>query len=275
MNLNVASFKVKDISTGSIQQSGRTTTDQQDIYQSFYQLKIKLKEKDTIEGTPNSLPSNFNSISKLTTNYIEILRDLGTRSGTHDKVFIPDMIRVKISAGTCDDKNMILYAFSNNINASSNSLRWFVLFANTNSETRCNYVDIPLPDMTLYPSLYMSFVLINGGFSKAILVDSFLKIFQMPSSSSPSSYSYYCINPAKSNSDIGIKHMITSNGYTSYNGYMTRVNICFEDLPIGNSGNSDRDYNDVVLSVSSVFFDENYINDNPINPNSPITPPIP
>jgi hypothetical protein len=270
-NLNVADFKVRNISTGQMYQNGRTSLSQQNIIQSYNQLNSKLGEGVLIQGTPNSLPStpDFNSISKLTTNYIQILRDLGTRSGVNDQVFIPDMIRVKICAGTCDDKNMILYAFSNNNQTSSTALRWFVLFANTNAETFCNYVDIPLPDMTLYPSLYMSFILVNGGFAKATISDPYLHIFRMPSSSTSSNYSYYSINPSKSNADVNIKHMISSNGYNSTTGYMTRVNICFEDLPIGNN-KSDRDYNDVVLSVSSVFFDENNINDNPINPNTPI-----
>lgn len=107
--------------------------------------------------------------------------------------------------------------------------------------------------MSFYPNLYLLIALIPNGWDNKTIIDSTNKICSLPNDST-----YYSINPTYSSTDTTSAHTINIKGYNSTIGTFSRVVVAFEDRSIATT---DKDYNDVILSVSSVFFDEIKIND--------------
>ena len=253
MTLNIAHYKVAN-NSGKIAQSGGNSLS----FKSNTSVLSDLYEAVTIFGTPITINrAPLNSYAHMMSNYIQIVRNTINPVSNQDQLFIPDRLRIKIIGGVCVQSNMILYAWSASPTKSPYELRWQVLFANCNAQPRNTFIDIDLPDSALYPSLYLSLILIDGGFSESSEVDSSQNIY-----SCPGNLPFYCINPAFNVINPNERHMIASQGINTINGYYSRVVVAFEDLPFLKS---DRDYNDVVLSLSSVFFDETHTNDTTIS----------
>ena len=111
--------------------------------------------------------------------------------------------------------------------------------------------DINLPDQTLIPTVYLAIILLNGAWnSRTIVSGNTCNIINtLPN---------FCIDPSKSVSDTGTSHFIHSQGWCSHYGIMARVVIVAEDWY---TTNTDNDYNDVLLSVSSRYISDLQIND--------------
>ena len=69
---------------------------------------------------------------------------------------------------------------------------------------------------------------------------------------------YFSIKPGVYTTDNNFAHCINVQGYSKILNIKTRVLIAFEDRP---STNTDWDFNDVILSVSSDTTDDNQIDD--------------
>ena len=252
MTINIKNFKVTDLTSGKMEQSGRKTQEQLNVIKSQDKFKTSLVEQQAVPGTPTIISSGplLNS-AHMSTKYINISRENGKNS--IDSVFIPTIIRIIKLSGYSAVANMICYAFANSPTQLSENLEWNVLFANFNEQTEGDYVDISLPDSTLYPKLYLGLILLNNAWLKKTIVNETQKICSIPSN-----LKFFCINPSYSNADVGLSHVINIQAYNTYIGYQNRLCVAFEDYY---SNVTDRDYNDVVLSIQDRDFDENAIND--------------
>lgn len=253
-SISVADYKVIDTSSGRMAQSGGNTL----AFLSNNSVLSDLYEERTIFGTPVIISRTpLNTYAHLTNGYIKIVRDLISPLSYQDQLFVPDRLRIKLIGGTCGQLNSILYAWSSSPSVSPASLRWNVLFANTKAQPLNTFIDIDLPDNTFYPSLYLALILVDGGFSASTSIDPSQGRFSFPTN-----LPYYCLNPAFNIINPNERHMISSQGKNVNNALYTRIVIAFEDMPFLQS---DRDYNDIVLSLSSVFLDETHTNDTNIS----------
>jgi hypothetical protein len=253
MTLNIAHYTAKS-NPGIMAQSGGNDFP----FLSNDSVLSDLFETRTIFGTPliiNRAP--LNSYAHMTNGYVKIVRDLIAPIPGQDQLFVPDRLRIKVIGGVCVQANSILYAWAASPTASPFTLRWQMLFANAKVQPLNTFIDIDLPDNTYYPSLYLALILIDGGFAASTEVDPSQDEYQCPGN-----LPFYCLNPSFNIINPNERHMISSQGRSQYNGLYTRVVIAFEDMPFMRS---DRDYNDVVLSLSSVFLDETHTNDSAIS----------
>jgi len=245
-------FKVEDLNSGKVLQSGRKSSEFLNKINSHKIFYNNLIERRTIEGTPETIENRpiLNNNSHLGKNFIRIKREVG--NSQDDSVYIPDRLRITLIGGTSAGRNTILYCWLEE-NELPINLRWRVLFANTRAQTRGDFIDIDLPD-TNYK--YIGLCIINNGWLEKTVLNTSEKLCSLKKLNI---LDYYTINPSFSRGDKNKSHSINLQSFSNNEGINTRILITFEDW---NFEYSDRDYNDVILSLSSVSFDENEINDN-------------
>ena len=256
MTITIKNFKVLDTTSGKMQQSGRKTSTQLTTITSQNKFISELVERQAIPGTPSTISSGpFVGSAHMASKYIKISREVGNNE--IDAVFIPTIMRIIKLTGTSSAANMVCYAFANSLNQLPTALEWNVLFANFNQQEVGDYVDIPLPDSTFYPNLYLAIILINDAWVQRTIVDASQKICSVPNN-----LDYYCINPAYSNADVNESHSVNIQAYNSRIGYQNRICLAYEDWTMSET---DRDYNDIVISIVNRDFDDNEINDTSIS----------
>lgn len=257
MVLTIKNFKVLDTTTGKMAQSGRTQSSTLNIIKSQEAFYDNLVERTAIPGTPTAITGGgLQTIAHMGTTYLQINRSNEINNNI-DGVFIPDAIRFTKITGQTKAKLAIIYAFANSENVLPENLVYNVLFANTNEQSIGDFVDIPLPDTTFYPNLYLSLILINDAWTYRTVVDPTQKICSIPGD-----MDYFCINPSYSNKDVNQSHTVNIQGKNSEISIKSRVVYAFEDWYMNKT---DRDYNDIVLSVSSVYIDSLNTNDSSLS----------
>ena len=160
MGLKIKNFKVTNLITGNIQQSGRRELSYLETILSTKKFLDDLIEKSRIQGTPdNIIGGPFFGEAHMSTRYISITRE--NTNNILDAIYCPTKLRITKVSGTTSAQNTICYAWSNSLDTNSTELTWNVLFANCNEQENGDYIDIELPDYTLYPNLYLSIIIIN------------------------------------------------------------------------------------------------------------------
>ena len=250
MNLNITNFKLKNSSTGNIHTSGKKNINNYSHLLSYKTLLNTLQESNKILGMPQSIlqPQLINK-SHLG-NTIQITKNINDKN--NNTIYIPDRLRITYISGITSAKNSILYGFSSKSNESHQNIKWKLLFANCLSQSYGDYIDIDLPDSTKYPKLFLHIILLLNGFNYI------KKINNNHYNFTNRKYYFYNNNHNLATKDIKYSHAINIKAYNNFNAIATRILVAFEDWAYPRS---DADYNDVVLSISSVFFDDNIINE--------------
>ena len=260
MVLNIKNFKVENTTTGLRLQSGRKTTSQlnNNLLSSTY--LNNLVNETAVQGTPTAITGGgLVGKAYMGQNYIKIVREIGniiSNPALNNQVYIPDRVRITRVGGVCNTQNSLCYAWSSSLTKTPEELEWNVLMPNVKEQSDGDYFDIDLPDSTLYPNLYISFILIPNAWLGRTIIDASLNICSIPNN-----LDYFCSNPSFSigKMDPNIAHTINIQGFNQNQGILTRVGLSFEDRYMAYF--SDRDYNDITIYVSSVFFDDENINE--------------
>lgn len=208
----------------------------------------KLKEQQKIEGAPLTIGNGLEYSAYYINSFIHINRELGKNGG--NSIFVPGLLRVKKTGGISCGRNMLLYTFVDKLDVDISNLDYTILFADFNKQKLGDYIDIELPD---YTNIYMIILLMDNTKiwkNKQYLSNGYVKFTPTEK--------YFCIDGSKSSVDINKNHVLAIQGYNDKIGAHTRLDLAFEDWDIDKT---DLDYNDVIISLSSVFFDENRIND--------------
>lgn len=251
-NITIKNFKVIDLISGKIQQTGRRKLNYLETILSSKTFINDLVERNAIPGTPASITGgDLVDKAHMSTKYIEILNEYG--SNGIDKIIIPTRIRFTKVSGTSSAKNMLCYGWASSLNTAVTDITWNVLFANFNEQTQGDYIDIDLPDRTGYPELFLALILINDAWSNKTIVNESLKICSVPGT-----LDYFCINPDNSKVDIGDSHCVNIQGFNNIYGVQNRISVAFEDWYMEQT---DNDYNDVVISIQDAFVDDNNVNE--------------
>jgi hypothetical protein len=255
-NITIKNFKVIDSTSGKIQQTGRRELNYLQTILSSKTFITDLVERTAIPGTPGLITGgDLVNKAHMGTKYIEILNEYGTTG--IDKIIIPAKIRFTKVTGTSSAQNMICYGWASALNTPVTDITWNVLFANFNAQTQGDYIDIDLPDRTRYPKLFLALILINDAWSNKTIVNESLKICSVPGN-----LDYFCINPDKSKVDVGDSHCVNIQGFSSLYGVQNRISVAFEDWYMAQT---DKDYNDVVISIQDAYLDDNNVNDTSIS----------
>jgi hypothetical protein len=258
MSLSIKNFKVLDTSTGKMAQNGRRSLGHLETMVASKTFLDNLQEKRLVYGTPKTIKKgNLVTTAHMSTQYIKINR--GEQHGTNDNDVLNVMTRLRLTklTGTSDATNMLCYAWANSLSTASTNLSWNVAFANFNEQTQGDYLDIDLPNNTSYPNLYLALLIINGAWDTKTIENQELKICSIPGNN----LVYFSITPSQSSSDTNYSHCIVIKAYNSRIGLQNRVCLAFEDWHMNFS---DRDYNDVVISLQDACLDDNNINDTSI-----------
>lgn len=258
MSLSIKNFKVLDLDTGKIQQDGRRTLNHLETIVASKTFLDNLQERRLVYGTPKTIKKgNLVTKAHMSTQYIKINRGEQHRANSDDVLNVMTRLRLTKLTGTSAAKNMLCYAWTNSINTTSTNLIWNVAFANFNEQNQGDYLNIDLPENTNYPNLYLALMIINGAWDQKTIVNQEQKICSIPGND----LVYFSITPSQSISDTNYSHCIVIKAYSSHIGLQNRVCLAFEDWHMNFS---DRDYNDVVISLQDAFLDDNNINDNSI-----------
>lgn len=250
MSLTIKYFKVTDTSTGHIQPTGNKEYLWNNANASILN---NLSNHRLVTGTPSSITQDIlKDIAHMGVTYIKIINDFQLNLA-YDGIFIVDKIRIAYIGGSCAYKNSIIYGFAANNTTASEDINWNVLFANSNAQTTGDYFDIELPDRTLYPNLFLALAIIPNGWTNRNIIDISNKIYSLSGSTT-----YFNINKTYSSIDTTSSHTINIQGYDQVNGILSRVVLAFEDRQMSST---DKDYFDVIVSVSCAYFDEININD--------------
>jgi hypothetical protein len=256
MSLTIKNFKVINTTTGKIQQSGRRQLSYLETVVSSKTFLDNLVEKQLIPGTPSTISSGgLVGNAHMSSKYIKIDRDTSNINQI-DHLYIPTKLRVTKISGNSSAQNMICYGWSSSLSTVSTDITWNVLFSDFNSQDTGDYIDIDLPDQTYYPNLYLALILINDAWKSRTVVNETFKICSVPGN-----LDYFSIDPSKSNSDISSSHAIIIQANNSIYGIKNRICIAFEDWYMAQT---DKDYNDVVIALQDVSYDNNNINDTSI-----------
>lgn len=200
--------------------------------------------------------ASLNSHAHFSRSYIKIIRDYTQDISSADEVFIPDgIMRITFLSERAIYNSSLLYAFTPYSTTTINSLQWNVAIANSKAQTAGDYFDIPLPDPTYYPSLYVSFLIIKDAWVLKKIIDPVQKICKI----SNVSRFHYCINPQFCFYDRNRKHFVCSNGLDRTTGIKTRITMGVEADRHGFYCNCD--FNDIVFSLSS----RTYLNETTIS----------
>jgi hypothetical protein len=182
------------------------------------------------------------------TGFIEITQSLGSQFDT-DAVFVPDILRIMHIGGESSAQNALFYAFANSRSADITTLSFKVAFINWNAQSVGDYIDVPLPDRTFYPRLYVVLVLINDAWASRVFASQQYTLLSPPA--------FYCTDSSQSTEDVSQSHSIHMSGYNSVMGCFTHVCVAFEDWPVATT---DMDYNDVIVALSSAALDDTITN---------------
>lgn len=252
MSINIKNFKTIN-SNGKMNISGRKTLQQINLIYSNKQYLTNVNEGISINGMPASIEKlGLKNNSHLGKN-IKIIRE--RYSTQNNTIYIPDRLRISYIGGQTSGNNSILYAWSNKQNINYTKLKWNVLFADSNKQEIGDYWDIDLPDFTLYPNLYLNVImLLNSWSENRKLISENIYNFN-----SKVKNKIYNNNFIYSTIDKNKSHSINLQATNTIDNINTKIIIGWEDWALPKS---DLDYNDIILSISSVFFDENNINDN-------------
>ena len=251
--LNIKNFKVTDVITGAIAQSGREST-------MFLSQSTLLNDLSNATPVVNKLlteitDASLNSHAHLSRSYIKIVREYTQDISSIDAVFIPDgIMRITFLRENAQYNSSLLYAFSPYSTTPINSLQWNVAIANTQSQTTGDYFDIQLPDQTYYPSLYISFLIIKDAWILKRVIDPDQKICSITNITR----FYYSINPQTCIYNRNRKHFVVCNGLDTTTGIQTRITFAVEADRHGFYCNCD--FNDIVFSLSS----RTYLNEDQI-----------
>lgn len=252
--ISIKKFKVLNTTSGKMNISGRHQQSYINNIKSHQLYFNNITEGVSLTNMPNSLPPGLNGLSHFGKN-IEIIRDINNIN--NNSIYIPDRLRISYISGITDGKDSILFAWSNVENINYTELNWEVLFANCNAQQHGDYWDIDLPDMTFYPKLYLHIILLLNGWNNKVDLGNNTYNFN-----SKINKRIYHNNFNYSYIDKNICHSINIQGVNTLENINNRMLIGFEDW---NLPNSDLDYNDIILSISSIHFDENKLNDNNFN----------
>ena len=251
-NITIKNFKVTNLVTGKIQQAGRRKLNYLETILSSKTFINDLVERSAIPGTPASITGgDLVDKAHMSTKYIQILNEYG--NNTIDTIIIPTRIRFTKVSGTSSAKNMLCYGWTSSLDTATTAITWNVLFANFNEQSQGDYIDIDLPDRTEFPKLFLALILINDAWSNKTIVNESLKICSVPGT-----LDYFCINPDNSKVDVGDSHCVIIPGYSDIYGVKNRISIAFEDWYMTET---DKDYNDVVISIQDAFVDDNNVNE--------------
>lgn len=253
MSINIKHFKVINNTNGKVKISGRNNNTKINLIKSHNQYLNNISEGQEVTGMPSNISkTGLQGLSHLGNN-IQIIKHRFTIN--NNSLYIPDRLRISYISGTTAGNNSIIYAWSNKENINYTELDWNVLFANCNAQSHGDYWDIDLPDDTHYPNLYLNIImLLNSWSEKKLQIKD--NIFNFKNTIHKRIYHN---NYLYSYIDNNTSHSINLQGTNTKDNINTRIIIGFEDWPLPNS---DLDYNDIILSISSVFFDETNLNDN-------------
>lgn len=253
MTLNIANFNVVN-RNGLMKINGRINSETLSSYLSIRTIIPTLKNKEPVSGMPlmitNEILKNKSHPAK---NYIRIIKNYGKYFSTESLFMRENKIRIIKIGGICQFKNMLLYAFSPFENTPPEKLYWKVIFANTTEHKIGDFVEISINDDTNHPNTYITFILIsNGWYYTNIELDT------LTCSLTDVNIKYYCINPMFSNTDVNLSHAVYINAYNNSEGIHTRHIIAWEDKEFSLA---DKDYNDVVIAITSSNIEECQINE--------------
>jgi hypothetical protein len=255
--LTIKNFNVLDVETGKMQQSGRYTLSQVNNILSHITIINGETELLAVPGTPATISSGkLHGKAHISTSFIKIIHDFSQKL-KGDCIFVPDFVlRLTYLGGITDGSNSLLYGFAPSLTTDISSIPFTVIFAKNTSQKIGDYFDINLFDTPQYPNLYIVFVVLNGAWKKRIIVSrNTCKI-------TSSHVLTYCMDPSKSIKDVGKSHFINIQGVNTTYGIPTRVTVGIEDYTLAQT---DRDYNDLLFSISSKNISESHMNDNIIN----------
>ena len=250
-------FQVTDTTTGKMLQSGRKNASQMSAILSQKTLFDNLSETVAVPGTPVAITSGgLYGKAHMCSQWIRIVRDNGSNS--EDGVYIPDQIRFTKIEGTTSCKIAILYGFAPSANTPATDITWNVLFVDGNQQENGDFWNVPLPDTTLYPNTYLAIMMYVGAWWGRTVVSEDLKICSIPNTSTYITF----LDPSQANYDTNQSHMIVIQGYNANIGAASRICIACEDWIMSET---DKDYNDLVISISSVALDANQTNDTSVS----------
>ena len=253
MSITIKQFKVTDTLTGKVKQSGRRTSSYLETIVSMKTFSNNLAERNIVQGTPSTITKEgLSNNAHMSTKYIKIDR-LNIDNNITDHLYVSTKLRITKISGQSSAQNMICYGWVSSLTTTSTNVTWNVLFANFNSHTDGDYIDVELPNSTHYPNLYLALILINDAWRNKTITNETLKICSIQSN-----LDYFSIDPDKSNADISDSHMIIIQASNSKYGLHNRICIAFEDWYMNKC---DKDYNDVVISLQDAQLDQNNIND--------------
>lgn len=173
------------------------------------------------------------------TTFIHIYNDLNI---TTDSVYIMgNQVRITYGGGICKFKNMILYAFTTNLNTNPNTVSWYMLFADCNYQSVGNYWDINLPDSYAFMNTYLMLMLVPDGYGLITphAVEGYYNV-------SPTNY--FINNSTYSTIDQGQCHCIVTKAVSNISFINLRLVMAWEDKTFTIC---DRDFNDVILILES------------------------
>jgi hypothetical protein len=248
-------FNVTNTTTGNMQQSGRKTNSELTNIASQSRIITDLVSGTTVPGTPVTITSGpLYGIGQMGFQYIELIKSF-QKNTSLNSLFVPDnIIRITFLGGTTSSTDSIIYAFANSTSQTFAGLTFNMAIANTNSQVTGDFFDIQLPDPTSYPNIYLVLALINGAWTTRTIVSGNQCRIEIGAVGTAT----YCINPAQSLQDNGLKHFILVNGYNSTLGIHSNIAIGIEDDPIASSN---RDYANVKIAVSSRMTNDSLTND--------------
>ncbi len=261
MSLNIKRFSVLNTTTGKMAVHGRQKQAQVVNILSHRTFNDETVERQTINGTPDTISSSemLYGKSHMSSSYIKCVTTFNRKSSV-DCVFIPyNIIRFTYIGGTTSASNSLLYGFAPSPTTPVADIVFNVLIAKNTSQTVGDYWDIQTPDSTAYPTLYIALVLVNSAWDKRTIVSG--NVCDITTLNTPN----YCIDPIKSDFDTTQSHFIISQCYNSKSGLATRITIAMEDWIFNETeqydSTADRDYNDFIISISSPMISDIMTND--------------
>lgn len=261
MSINIKPIIVNDLTTGEIIVNGKLPQSYINlIASSTLAVNNSLVENQYVNGTPSSIVSQVGNPSyNLAGNahmgvYNVLLSTNIIKNISQEEVYIPEkIVRIVKIGGLASWNNTLLYSINPKQTTDPTTVRLNILFPNVNAQENGDYLDITISTNWAYN--YFSILIIPNGYINKIVLDISRKQITFPSDSE-----YYCLNPDYSTIylDKGTSHTINIRGYNNISGILPHLVICIEDWAYVQS---DKDYNDVILLISSPSIINSNIND--------------
>ena len=247
MALITKNFVVNNITNGKINSSGRHHNPQLILSQNYI-----IQNNTTIYGAPHSITNGYlYSIAHFSNSFIKIIKDFSVNN-KQNTIYIPENILRFTYLGS-NDSNSLLYAFSNTTNVDIYSIKFNILIANSIAHILGDYFDVVVPD---YPNVYLIIIVSNNSWINKNIINDNICNFNITD--------FYCINPSFSSIDNGLSHFVMINGSNTILGINSTISIGCETFNF-NSINCTNSYNGLKFSLSSMFVNETFTNDNLIN----------